>query len=122
MYPRCSLKHFAIGIFFGKEFTMKVFPMRCLQGVMILALLLLGLKPTPAQLFAVDGPSGTSSNLYTLDPTTGARIATIGSVGFSVRELAFDTQTGILYGSTSGSTSNLITIDTTTGVGTLVNA
>ena len=100
---------------------MKAFTIRCLQGVMILALLLLGLKPTLAQLFAVDGQGGANSNLYTLDPTTGAQIATIGSVGFSVRGLAFDTQTGILYGSTSG-TSNLITINTTTGAGTLVNA
>lgn len=99
----------------------KTFTIGSLRGLAAIALLLSGLAPAHAQLFAVDGQAGANSTLYTLDPTTGARIATIGSVGFSVRGLAYDTQNHTLYGSTSG-TSDLITINTATGAGTLVSA
>jgi len=76
----------------------------------------------PDILYAARGQSS-SSQLYTLNPSTGAETA-IGDIGYAVTGLAFDPADGILYGVTTqqspGTTRALITIDTSTGTGTLV--
>jgi hypothetical protein len=75
-------------------------------------------------LVGADGQNGNpTTNLYLLDPATGARVATLGPIGFAVASLAFDPLTGVLYGDTAPrgtSTRQLITINTNTGKGTLV--
>jgi hypothetical protein len=66
------------------------------------------------------GPCTQKSTLVQLDPQTGARIRTIGKVGFTVNGLAWDPLTQTLYGSTAlGDTKfhGLITISLKTGVG-----
>jgi hypothetical protein len=73
-------------------------------------------------LYGADGAGGNPSNLYTLDPATGAVVSTVGPIGFAVTGLAVHPTTGILYGTTGNaspaSPGFLITIDTTTGAGT----
>jgi hypothetical protein len=80
-------------------------------------------------LYGADGGGGgdtpgVTSNLYLLNPSSGALLQTIGPIGFAVTGLAEDPSTGTLYGVTSlGSTTNpgsLITVNKTTGAGTLV--
>jgi len=59
------------------------------------------------------------STLYSIDKVTG-KFTTIGSVGFSVTDLAWDQTRGILYGASSFRDSNysgLIQINTKTGSG-----
>ena len=71
---------------------------------------------------ATGGP--TASNLYLLNPASGAVAQTLGPIGFAVTGLAIDPSTRTLYGSTSfrdpSARRSLITIDKTTGAGTLV--
>ncbi len=67
--------------------------------------------------------SAGNSTLVRIDPSTGALLQTIGSVGYNINGLAFDPTTGVLYGSTSSSEvtpSRIVTINTSTGAGTLV--
>jgi hypothetical protein len=75
-------------------------------------------------LYGADGENGNpATNLYILDPATGAKIATVGPIGFAVTGLAFDPFTGVLYGDTAPrgtSTRELITINPATGAGSLV--
>lgn len=73
-----------------------------------------------------NGTPGVESALYSIDTTTGV-VTTIGSIGHSVSDLAWNRQTGQLYGSTIPSRhspfpghTGIITIDTTTGAGTIV--
>ena len=76
-------------------------------------------------LYGADGARGNPSNLYRLDPSTGAVLQNIGPIGFQVSGLAVDPSTGTLYGSTGGNGSSegsLITINKTTGAGTFVGA
>lgn len=76
-----------------------------------------------AALFAAKAGPSTTSDLYSVDPVTGA-MTSIGPIGFAVTGLAADPTTGILYGSTSGNSAasphSIITIDKATGAGTLV--
>jgi len=62
------------------------------------------------------------SDLVLLNPTTGAYIRTIGSVGYNVNGLEYDRTTGKLYGTTGQSDpdfpNGLIEINQTTGLGT----
>src|SRR4051794_15161398 len=80
--------------------------------------------PTPVLYGATGG--NTASNLYTIDPGTGASTAVgaAGAIGFAVTGLAQDPTDGTLYGMTSsrspGCVACLIKIDRSTGVGTLV--
>jgi Ca2+-binding RTX toxin-like protein len=71
---------------------------------------------------ATGGPD--PSNLYLLDPASGAVLQTVGPIGFSVTGLAVDPSTGTLYGTTSAQDAtnpcSLITINKTAGAGTLV--
>jgi hypothetical protein len=75
-------------------------------------------------LYAADGAGGTTSNLYILNPATGAVVSTVGNIGFAVTGLAIHPSTGVMYGSTgrrsAASPHSLITINKTTGAGTLV--
>jgi Ca2+-binding RTX toxin-like protein len=87
--------------------------------------------PAPAQtaapvLFGANGADFTeeSSELYTINPATGAKTTTIGEIGFEVTGLAVDPTTGQLYGSTASGDPDfpgaLIRINKATGQGTLV--
>lgn len=67
------------------------------------------------------GGVGGGSTLIELDPSTGALARTIGSVGYLVNGLAYDSTSGKLYGGTSCNDpayNGLIEIDTTSGAGT----
>jgi len=68
-------------------------------------------------------PTSSSSDLVTIDQSTGA-LATVGSIGFPLVEgLAYDRLNGLLYGVTSGASGgDLVTVDMTTGAGTLIGA
>ncbi len=78
-------------------------------------------------LFAVSGSGNASSNLYTVDPTTGAATL-VGATGFShITGLAFNPVTGVLYGHVSNifgspSATDLVTINRTTGAAALVGS
>ena len=81
---------------------------------------------SPSLLFGTTiGGNGSLSNLVLLDPVTGALVSTIGSIGMSIGDLAYDSGTGTLYGvrSNADSTGNggeLYSINTSTGVATFV--
>jgi uncharacterized protein DUF6923 len=69
------------------------------------------------------GGTNTTSNLYILDPATGAVVRTVGPIGYAVTGLAEDPTNGALYGSTgtrSVAPGSLIRIDPNTGAGTLI--
>jgi hypothetical protein len=85
-------------------------------------------------LYGADGAGGNpSTNLYILDPATGAIVSTVGPIvgpgdarHFAVTGLAIHPLTGVLYGSTGQKSPrdphSLITVDPTTGQGTLVGS
>ena len=79
-------------------------------------------------LYAADGAaSNPNCHLYILNPGDGSVTMDIGPIGFAVTGLAFDPNTGILYGATGGFSPSpprrsIITIDPNTGVGTLIGA
>ena len=108
---------------------------RAARGVMVLVAVALSAlafasaaaaqAPSPV-LYAAAGGSRedpTPSQLYTVNPETGATTA-VGPIGFTVTGLAIDPTTGILYGVTTTNDptapENLITIDRATGDGTVV--
>ena len=69
--------------------------------------------------------AGSSSQLVQIDPTSGTLISTVGSIGMSIGDLAFQPTTNVLYGIRSrtdgaGSAGYLYTIDTTTGAATFI--
>lgn len=78
-----------------------------------------------AVLYGAKAGSSTTSDLYTINSSTGAATS-VGPIGYAVTGLAFDPTSGVLYGSVSpNSTANpnsLITINPATGAGTLVGA
>src|SRR5579885_3417804 len=75
-------------------------------------------------LYGADGQHGNpATNLYVLDPATGAVVRTVGPIGFAVTGMAFDPLTGVLYGVSAPrgtNTRQLITINPATGAGTLI--
>ena len=75
-------------------------------------------------LYGADGAQGNPSNLYTLDPTSGAVLSTVGAIGFAVTGLAIHPGTRVMYGATANAGVNsprsLITINKSTGSGSLV--
>ena len=78
---------------------------------------------TAQVLYGADGEGGPSTtNLYTLNPATGAIVSTIGPIGFPVTGLAVHPVTGVMYGTTGDEigTPSLITINRSTGAGTLI--
>jgi hypothetical protein len=68
------------------------------------------------------GSANPSTNLFLLDPSSGAVLQTGGPIGFPVTGLALDPSTGTLYGVTANDAPtdahHLITINTTTAAGT----
>lgn len=93
------------------------------------ALILLPLVTAPqaaAQvLYAVDGGGmATFSNLYTIDPTSGAVLSTIGTVMVSgspvpLSGITFDPTDGVLFGTTnSGASTRLVSINPATAQAT----
>lgn len=76
-----------------------------------------------ATLYAAKGAGSSTSDLYTIDETSGAGTS-VGPIGFAVTGLAFRPSDGRLFGWTSqGSAAHplsLIEIDPDTGAGTLV--
>jgi hypothetical protein len=107
---------------------------RCRKGVLKVlpaaVLVCLAFLPAPAGaaprqlLYAADGAGGNPSNLYILDPSSGAVVRTVGPIGFGVTGLAVHPVSGTLYGTTGRSSQTspgfLIRIDKTTGAGTVV--
>jgi len=87
------------------------------------ALLFLGCanQARAGTLYGVTGAGGSSSTLYTIDPTTGAATS-VGAVGTSLSGIAYDSQNSTLYGIAGSSSSNLVTINTTTGAATVVGS
>jgi hypothetical protein len=81
--------------------------------------------PITATLYAAKGGVETTSDLYTVDPVTGA-LTSIGAIGFAVTGMSFRPSDGVLFGvASNNSASNprsLITIDPVTGAGSLVGA
>src|SRR5438270_9303205 len=75
--------------------------------------------------------SGTSGELYTLDPATGAVVQDIGplndsaSTNYPITGLAFNPYTGVLYGSTGTKASppgELVSIDPATALVTVIGS
>src|SRR5437867_4469643 len=75
-------------------------------------------------LYGADGAQGNPSNLYTLDPTSGGVLSTVGAIGFAVTGLAIHPGTRVMYGATANAgminPRSLITINKSTGSGSLV--
>lgn len=76
-------------------------------------------------MYGTIGTRSDNSTFVQLDPSTGAVVQVIGSVGYTVNGLAWDPTTHMLYGGTAyhdGSFNGLITIDLLTGAGTPIGA
>jgi hypothetical protein len=75
-------------------------------------------------LYGADGQHGNpATNLYILDPASGAVLQTVGPIGFAVTGMAFDPLNGVLYGVSAPrgtNTRSLITINPATGAGTRI--
>lgn len=75
-------------------------------------------------LYTAQGSSN-SSNLYTVNPATGA-VTSVGPTGRGFSGLAFDPTSGILYGATSNNSPlnirSLVTVNPASGATTLVGA
>jgi hypothetical protein len=90
-----------------------------------LALPVASLPPPAPTLFLTTGGNGNStaaaSNLWRLDPATGAATA-IGNTGFAITGLAQDPTTGVLYGVSNARSpitpKTLLTINPSTGAAT----
>jgi uncharacterized protein DUF6923 len=103
---------------------------RLLTGLIVTGVVAVAPAAASAEvLYGADGAgSGGSSsneisNLYVLDPATGAVVRTVGPIGYAVTGLAEDPTNGALYGSTgtrSVAPGSLIRIDPNTGAGTLI--
>jgi hypothetical protein len=104
-----------------KKMTIRLSLLLCLTALVVLAV------PASGQtLYGATAADNGPSDLFTLNPATGALASTIGPIGFSVTGLAFNPLTGVLYGATGTiddtNPHSLITINTTTGAGTLVGS
>ncbi|MEP4076594.1 DUF6923 family protein [Haloferula sp.] len=62
------------------------------------------------------------SNLYTMNPATGALTVVASGTAFSYPGLAYDPVNGVLYASSAGSADKLYSIDTTTAVATEIGS
>lgn len=91
---------------------------------LLLCLAALAVPASGQTLYGATASDNGPSDLFTLNPATGALVTTIGPIGFAVTGLAFNPLTGVLYGATAGIDDNnphsLISINTTTGAGTLI--
>lgn len=79
-----------------------------------------------ATLYGTIGAGGGASTLVELDPTTGAQIRTIGSVGYAVNGMTYDRTTSTMYATTANNDASfpngLITVNLSTGAGTPVGS
>ena len=100
--------------------------LRNVLGLLVCALAILTAPASGEVLYGADGAQGNSSNLYTLNPATGAVVSTVGTIGFPVTGLAIHPITRVMYGATGNKGVNnprtLITVNTTTGAGTVVGS
>lgn len=72
-------------------------------------------------LYGTTGAGGSNnSNLITIDLATGSTTV-IGSIGYNVNGLTYDSSTNTLFGSAS-SDVGLLSINTTTGAGSLIGS
>jgi hypothetical protein len=97
--------------------------MHIVAALLTVTVLFVGPVLGAPRLFGTIGKDGQISTLLEVDPTTGALLQTIGSVGYSVNALTYDAATGKLYGCASWNDPNyfgLLEIDLTTGAGTPV--
>jgi hypothetical protein len=106
---------------------MRILLRQVTESVLVLALLTGAAgRGEAGTLYGADGQHGNpATNLYILDPATGAKLSTVGAIGFAVAGMSFDPLNGVLYGVTAPrgtSTRQLITINPSTGAGTLVGA
>jgi DNA-binding beta-propeller fold protein YncE len=96
------------------------------QAAMLVALSMWTLQAFAATLLGTIGAGGGASTLVEINPTTGAQVRSIGSVGYAVNGMTYDTTTNTLYATTSQGdpvfANGLITINMTTGAGTPVGA
>lgn len=97
--------------------------------VKVILLTFIGFTTTQAwaeRLFGTTRSGGPISTLVEINPTTGALISIIGSVGYAVNGLTYDVTTETLYGTTSFNdpsfSSGLLSINITTGAGTPIGA
>lgn len=85
----------------------------------------MAVTPPSEALYGALGATNTTSDLYTIDPVTGAGTS-IGAIGDALTGLAFRPSDGVLFGAVSNNSSAnpgcLITVDPTTGAGTLVGS
>lgn len=76
-----------------------------------------------AVLYGAKGASETTSDLYTIDPVTGAGTS-VGPLGVALTGLTWDATTDTMYGSTSYNSAvgnlQLCTVNLTTGAATLI--
>lgn len=96
------------------------------QAAMLMALSMWTLQAFAATLLGTIGAGGGASTLVEINPTTGAQVRSIGSVGYAVNGMTYDATTNTLYATTSNNDpifpNGLITINMTTGAGTPVGA
>ena len=76
-------------------------------------------------LYAARGSNQTTSNLYSVNPATGA-LTSIGAIGRALTGLAWDETTSTMFGAVSNNSTvdkrKLVTVSLSTGAGTLVGA
>lgn len=76
--------------------------MRLLQKLFIVAASVFLAAPVAAELYVAKGNSADcDTNLYIIDPATGAVVETVGDVGYPLTGLDFDPTTGDLYATTA---------------------
>lgn len=76
-------------------------------------------------LYAARGTNQTTSNLYTVDTSTGV-LTSVGTIGRALTGLAWDETTETMFGAVSNNSTvdkrKLVTVDLVTGAGSLVGA
>ena len=107
------------------ERTMGADMLRRIIGLLFCAWTVVTPPASGETLYGADGAQGNPSNLYTLDPTSGAVLSTVGAIGFAVTGLAIHPGTRVMYGATANadgviSPRSLITINKSTGSGSLL--
>lgn len=100
--------------------------MKAMRFVLVACVMLVAAQAGAQTMYGTIHNGSSPSTFVELDPTTGAQIASIGSVGYAVNGMAWDATTGTLFATTATSDgsfpSGLITIDPATGAGTPVGS
>jgi hypothetical protein len=96
-----------------------------MRKILLAFVVLMAALAAPAQAQILYGATGgnTASQLYSINPATGAAVA-IGPIGFAVTGLARHPTTNVMYGATTPldpvCSSCLITVNLATGAGTVI--